>query len=195
MYYYMATAIASLPNEVPQNNVVMNVNETNKNVPIPQQESISSSQKELSQESIHQIVQGLQQAGGATVLPNREIPTNNNHITQDEQIKPNFIPKEENTNYIEEEHSMEDLIKQSQNKKVDQDRLDIMYEELQTPLMVMILFFFFQLPIFQRTLTKYVPSLFLRDGNPSFSGYFIKTIIFGVTYYIITKVTKQLSEI
>uniref|UniRef100_A0A6C0JBM7 Uncharacterized protein n=1 Tax=viral metagenome TaxID=1070528 RepID=A0A6C0JBM7_9ZZZZ len=191
----MATAIASLPNEVPQNNVVMNVNETNKNVPIPQQESISSSQKELSQESIHQIVQGLQQAGGATVLPNREIPTNNNHITQDEQIKPNFIPKEENTNYIEEEHSMEDLIKQSQNKKVDQDRLDIMYEELQTPLMVMILFFFFQLPIFQRTLTKYVPSLFLRDGNPSFSGYFIKTIIFGVTYYIITKVTKQLSEI
>ena len=90
---------------------------------------------------------------------------------------------------------MEDLIKQSQNKKVDQDRLDIMYEELQTPLMVMILFFFFQLPIFQRTLTKHAPSLFLRDGNPSFSGYFVKTIIFGVTYYIITKATKQLSQI
>ena len=52
---------------------------------------------------IHQIVQGLQQAGGATVLPNREIPTNNNaHLTQDEQIKPNFIPKAENENYIEE---------------------------------------------------------------------------------------------
>ena len=190
----MATAIASLPNEAPQNNVVMKVNETNKKLP-PPQEQMTGSNRELSQESIHQIVQGLQQAGGATVLPNREIPTNNNHITQDEQIKPNFIPKAENDNYIEEEHSMEDLIKQSQNKKVDQDRLDIMYEELQTPLMVMILFFFFQLPIFQRTLTKYVPSLFLRDGNPSFSGYFVKTIIFGITYYIITKLTKQLSEI
>ena len=190
----MATAIASLPNEVPQNNVVMKVKETNKKVPSPQ-EQMTGSNRELSQESIHQIVQGLQQAGGATVLPNREIPTNNNHITQDVQIKPNFIPKTENGNYIEEEHSMEDLIKQSQNKKVDQDRLDIMYEELQTPLMVMILFFFFQLPIFQRTLTKYVPSLFLRDGNPSFSGYFVKTIIFGITYYIITKATKQLSEI
>ena len=192
----MATAIASLPNEDPQNNVVMKVKETNKKMPNPpQQQPIPGSNRELSQESIHQIVQGLQQAGGATVLPNREISTNNNHITQDEQIKPNFIPKEENSNYIEEEHSMEDLIKQSQNKNVEQDRLDVMYEELQTPLMVMILFFFFQLPVFQRTLVKYIPSLFLRDGNPSFSGYFVKTIIFGITYYIITKATKQLSEI
>ena len=90
---------------------------------------------------------------------------------------------------------MEDLIKQSQNKKVEQDRLDIMYEELQTPLMVMILFFLFQLPIFQKTMTKYAPSLFLRDGNPTFSGYFVKTLGFGVTYYLITKVIKQLSEI
>jgi len=192
----MSTAIASLPNEVPQNNVVMKVKETNKKMPNPpQQQPIPGSNRELSQESIHQIVQGLQQAGGATVLPNREISTNNNHITQDEQIKPNFIPKAENSNYIEEEHSMEDLIKQSQNKNVEQDRLDVMYEELQTPLMVMILFFFFQLPVFQRTLVKYIPSLFLRDGNPSFSGYFVKTIIFGITYYIITKATKQLSEI
>ena len=196
----MATAIASLPNEVPENNVVMKVKETNQKVPNPpQQEPISvqpQNTTELSQESIHQIVQGLQQAGGATVLPNREIPTNNNaHLTQDEQIKPNFIPKAENENYIEEERSMEDLIKQSQNKKVEQDRLDIMYEELQTPLMVMILFFFFQLPIFQKTMTKYAPSLFLRDGNPTFSGYFVKTLGFGVTYYIITKVIKQLSEI
>ena len=196
----MATAIASLPNEVPENNVVMKVKETNQKVPNPpQQEPISvqpQNTTELSQESIHQIVQGLQQAGGATVLPNREIPINNNaHLTQDEQIKPNFIPKAGNENYIEEERSMEDLIKQSQNKKVEQDRLDIMYEELQTPLMVMILFFFFQLPIFRRTLTKYAPSLFLRDGNPTFSGYFVKTLGFGVTYYIITKVIKQLSEI
>ena len=160
----MATAIASLPNEVPQNNVVMKVSETNKKVPNPpQQESLSppsGTTTELSQESIHQIVQGLQQAGGATVLPNREISSNNTHITQDEQIKPNFIPKAENNNYIEEESSMEDLIKQSQNKKVEQDRLDLMYEELQTPIMVMILFFFFQLPIFQKVLAKNIPSLF-----------------------------------
>ena len=187
----MSTAIASLPNEVPQNNVVMKVEETNKIVANPPRQE----QQELSQESIHQIVQGLQKAGGATVIPNRDIPTNNNHITQDEQIQANFIPKSSNTNYIEEETSMEELIKQSQNKRVEQDRLDLMYEELQAPVMVMILFFFFQLPIFQKLLAKNIPSLFLRDGNPTFSGYFVKTLMFGVTYYSITKTIKKLSEI
>ena len=193
----MATAIASLPNEVPENNVVMKVEEKNIKVANPpKQETISQARPtELSQESIHQIVQGLQQAGGATVLPVREVSNNNSHLTQDEQVKPNFIPKPSNENYIEEEKSMEDLIKQSQNKKVEQDRLDLMYEELQNPIMVMILFFLFQLPIFQKTLVKYAPSLFQRDGNPSFSGYFVKTLMFGVTYYLITKAIKQLSEI
>ena len=131
----MASEISALPNEVSQkNNVVMKVEETNKKVPNPPQQepiSVQPQTTELSQESIHQIVQGLQQAGGATVLPNREIPTNNNaHLTQDEQIKPNFIPKAENENYIEEERSMEDLIKQSQNKKVEQDRLTRLVEHL-----------------------------------------------------------------
>ena len=96
----MATAIASLPNEVPSNKVVMNIKEKNEKVPNPPQQEQLSQTTELSQESIHQIVQGLQQAGGSTLMPNREIPTNNNHITQDEAIKPNFIPKSQNENYI-----------------------------------------------------------------------------------------------
>ena len=191
----MATAIASLPNEVPTNKVVMNIKEKNEKVPNPPQQEQLSQTTELSQESIHQIVQGLQQAGNSTLMPNREIPTNNSHITQDEAIKPNFIPKSQNENYIEEENSMDSLIQQNKNQKVEQDRLDLMYEELQIPLLVMILFFFFQLPIFQKTLTKYAPSLFSRDGNPTFSGYFVKTLMFGITFYVITKITKQLSEI
>lgn len=188
----MATAIASLPNESKPNKVILDIKENKKISDPPQQAPIAT---ELSQESIHQIVQGLQQAGGSTLIPSREIPTNNNHITQDESIKPNFIPKAENTNYIEEESSMESLIQQSKNKKVEQDRLDILYDELQTPIMVMILFFFFQLPFFQKSLTNYAPSLFQRDGNPKFSGYFVKTLMFGFSFYAITKITKNLSEI
>ena len=150
---------------------------------------------ELSQESIQQIVAGLQQAQGGTGLPSRDLPTNNNHITQDEQIKPNYIPKPENTNYIENDQEFETLIEQSKNKKVEQDRLDVLYDELQTPVIVMILFFFFQLPIFQKTLAKNIPSLFYRDGNPSFYGYLFKTAAFGAVFYGLTKLTKQISEI
>ena len=189
----MATVISALPNEVSQNNNV--VQAKNEKIADPPKQAPVSNTTELSQDSIHQIVQGLQQAGGSTLIPNREIPTNSNHITQDEAVQPNYVPKTDNNNYIEEESSMESLIQQSKNKKVEQDRLDMMYDELQTPVMVMVLFFFFQLPFFQKSLTKYVPSLFSRDGNPKFSGYFVKTLMFGVSFYAITKITKQLSEI
>ena len=154
----MATAISSLPNEVSKNQVVSTIEKNTEaavNMKIanpPKQEPIMApnAPTELSQESIQQIVAGLQQAQGGTGLPNRDLPTNNNHITQDEQIKPNYIPKPENTNYIENDQEFETLIEQSKNKKGEQDRLDVLYDELQTPVIVMILFFFFQLPIFQK---------------------------------------------
>uniref|UniRef100_A0A6C0K9U7 Uncharacterized protein n=1 Tax=viral metagenome TaxID=1070528 RepID=A0A6C0K9U7_9ZZZZ len=199
----MATAISSLPNEVSTNEVVSRVEKNTEaavNMKIsnpPKQQPIMApnSPTELSQESIQQIVAGLQQAQGSTSLPNRDLPTNNNHITQDEQIQPNYVPKPENTNYIENDQDFETLIEQSKNKKGEQDRLDVLYDELQTPVIVMILFFFFQLPIFQKTLAKNIPSLFSRDGNPSFSGYLFKTAAFGAVFYGLTKLTKQISEI
>ena len=199
----MATAISSLPNEVSKNEVVSMVEKNTEaavNMKIanpPKQEPIMApnAPTELSQQSIQQIVAGLQQAQGATGLPSRDLPKNNSHITQDEQIQPNYVPKPENTNYIENDQEFETLIQQSKNKKVEQDRLDVLYDELQTPVIVMILFFFSQLPVFQKTLAKNLPSLFTRDGNPSFSGYLFKTVVFGVIFYGITKFTKQISEI
>ena len=145
------------------------------NPPIQEPNIAPNAPTELSQQSIQQIVAGLQQAQGATT-PSRDLPKNNNHITQDEQIQPNYVPKPENTNYIENDQEFETLIQQSKNKKVEQDRLDVLYDELQTPVIVMILFFFFQLPFFQKTLAKNLPSLFTRDGNPSFSGYLFKPL-------------------
>ena len=199
----MATAISSLPNEVSKNQVVSMVEKNTEaavNMKIanpPKQEPIMapSAPTELSQQSINQIVAGLQQAQGATGLPSRDLPTNSNHITQDEQIQPNYIPKPENTNYIENDQEFETLIEQSKHKKVEQDRLDVLYDELQTPVIVMILFFFFQLPIFQKMLAKNLPSLFSRDGNPNFSGYLFKTAAFGAVFYGLTKFVKQISEI
>ena len=199
----MATAISSLPNEVSKNEVV-NMVEKNTEAAVnmkienpPKQQPIMppSNPTELSQSSINQIVAGLQQAQGATSLPSRDLPTTSNHITQDAQVKPNYIPKPENTNYIENDQEFESLIEQSKNKKVEQDRLDVLYDELQTPVIVMILFFFSQLPVFQKLLSKNLPSLFSRDGNPNFSGYLFKTMTFGVIFYGITKLTKQISEI
>ena len=76
----------------------------------------------------------------------------------------------------------------------EQDRLDMLYDELQTPLLVMILFFAFNLPYVNKTLIRNMPSLFQRDGNPSLSGYLFKTVAFGVSFYGITRASRYLSE-
>ena len=127
----MSTEISALPNEVSQkNNVVMKVTDkVEQNVNNTMQKAAPT---ELSQESIHQIVQGLQQAQGGTSLPSRDIPINNQKIVQDEQIKPNFVPQSENNNYIEEESTtMEKMLQENYEKKQQVDRLDSLYEEIQ----------------------------------------------------------------
>jgi len=193
--YIMASEISALPNEVrQQNNVVMKVTDkVEANVANSMQKSAPT---ELSQESIHQIVQGLQQAQGGTSLPSRDIPMNQQHIVQDQEVKPNFVPKSENTNYIEEESTtMENMLKENKERKQQIDRLDSLYEELQTPLLTSVLFFVFQLPYFQKNFVKYVPSLFNRNGQYNFSGYMVQTLMFGLSVYGLSKLTKTLSDI
>ena len=63
--------------------------------------------------------------------------------------------------------------------------LDVMYEELQIPILLAILFFMFQLPVFRTYLFKFLPSLFNKDGNPNLSGYVVNSILFALLYYII----------
>ena len=191
----MSTEISALPNEVSQkNNVVMKVTDkVEQNVHNTMQKAAPT---ELSQESIHQIVQGLQQAQGGTSLPSRDIPINNQKIVQDEQIKPNFVPQSENNNYIEEESTtMEKMLQENYEKKQQVDRLDSLYEEIQTPLLTSVLFLIFQLPYFQKNMIKYAPSLFNRDGNYNISGYMLKTLMFGISVYGLSKLTKTLSDI
>ena len=76
----------------------------------------------------------------------------------------------------------------------EQDRLDQLYEELQIPLMVMVLYFLFQMPFVKKQMQRLLPSLFTKDENPTFGGYLLKTAMFGGTFYGIIKATKYLSE-
>lgn len=183
------TSISSLPNEIGKNNVTMSIKETPQPTGPPPQT--------LSKDSINQIVSGLQDAAanGVTALPSRDLPTNGQHIAQDEQQKPNYVPEPEgNIDYIEDTQDFEDMLKRGHDEMHEQDRLDMLYDELQTPLLVMILFFAFNLPYVNKSLIKNIPSLFQRDGNPTLSGYLFKTVAFGVSFYGITRASRYLSE-
>ena len=148
----------------------------------------------LDQITINQIINGLQQASstGVTNLPSRDIPMGTSSITQDSHIQPNFIPPGSNENYIDEEY--EDVVYDYNKSVRNEDSLDSLYNEIQIPLLLIILFIVFQLPIFKMTLFKYLPFLFNKDGNSNLRGLIFTSILYGVIYYIISKIITQFSQ-
>ena len=192
----MTTTIKSLPNEITDTpNVKIDINETN--IPQPQTNTISNQTQQLSQDSINQIVQGIQQAASTnmTSLPSKDIPMDQTSITHDEEVKPNYIPNTNHPQYIEEQDSIENMILKNQYKNTEQNQLDNIYEEFQTPVIIIILFIFFQMPYFKKGFIEYFPQLFHRDGNPTLGGIFLKSILFGMLYYGLNKATIYLSEL
>ena len=152
---------------------------------------------QLSSTDINKIVEGIQTAStnNMTSLPTRDIPMSQNNITNDPQVQPNFVPKT-NGGYIEKIQDEQSLMyKQQQQQQTDYNRLDSLYDELQTPILVSILFFLFQLPIINKKMYSLFPSLFIKDGTMSIGGYMTKTLLFGFLYYALHKVMNHISSI
>lgn len=147
----------------------------------------------LDQTTINQIVSGLQQASstGVTQLPSRDIPRNTDTIVQDPYIQPNYIPPPPIRDYINEDETAEKIMGNYNRNLKNSNALDDMYSEIQTPLLLAVLFFLFQLPFFKKSLLSYVPALFLKDGNYNINGYIFMSILFGLIYYTINKLLGQ----
>jgi len=169
-------------------NINLAINENN--VSIPQQNPGSLS---LDQSTISQIVNGLQQASltGATSLPSRDIPLHTEQLTNDMQVQPNYIPQPVSRDYINDER--DDLNTYYASEKT-QNSLDSLYDELQAPLLLAILYFLFQLPFFKKNLFKYLPFFCHSDGNYNFNGLIFTCALFGFIYYLLSKTVKKFSK-
>ena len=153
---------------------------------------------QLSSTDINKIVEGIQLASSnnMTTLPTKDIPMSPNTITNDAQVQPNFVPQNNPGGFVEEFDTQQSLLyKQQMEQKSDINRLDNLYDELQTPLLICILFFVFQLPIVNKKMFKYIPTLFLKEGSLSLGGFMFKTALFGSVYYTTCKVMSKLSSI
>lgn len=120
-------------------------------------------------------------------LPSRDIPQNTLQY-MDEQTRANYIPPARPTRDFLE--LGEPKIKEHRRKKYRKRILEDLLEELQTPLLLAILFFFFSLPFVTETFHKYastyMPFLF-HDGLLNTYGLTFKAILFGSAYYGLTK--------
>jgi hypothetical protein len=158
--------------------------------------STSTSTLSLDQTTISQIVNGLQQASvaGATMLPSRDIPQNTQPLTQDAYVKPNYVPPATNTDYINDNVDASEYINKYQYESQIKNSLDNIYDELQTPLLMSILYFLFQLPIMKKTLFKYIPFLCHNDGNYNLNGLLFTSIAFGFLFFSLSKTMKQFNS-
>ncbi len=192
-----STSILDLPTDPVgggnvSNNIVISASE-NPN----QQPSANNSGGGLSldQSTISQIVNSLQQASisGATQLPSRDIPMNTNNIAADPHVQPNYVPPppQNHDDYIKNYEQSSDMIDRYNRDKQHQNSLDDMYNEIQTPLLLAVLYFLFQLPFFRKFLFTYFPILFSNDGNLNINGFMFSSILFGLTFYGLNKITNH----
>ena len=204
-----STSIESLPGPPLEsaNNITMQVSDQVPTQPMPTETALNNDPPKTSAvpiapaqvdpNSMNKVMQGLQQAHmqGMTGLASRDIPMHTTQFTQDQQIKPNYVPAPSNRDYIKEEDTYETIIEKKKQKMEQEDRLDLLYNELQMPILIMSLFFLFQMPFTQKKFFHIFPSMFYKDGNMSMGGYVLKTILFGLSFYFIMKLSKYASEL
>jgi hypothetical protein len=199
------TSIMDLPTDPANGGSVNNINNINLNASeqIPQSNMQNNTASiNLDQSTINQIVNGLQQASatGATQLPSRDIPMTTSNLTHDMSIQPNFIPPvpqsqgQGQNDYISNYQQAGDIMNEYNSKLERSNSLDDMYNEIQVPILLAVLYFLFQLPFFRKFLFSYFPVLFSKDGNLNLNGFIFMSSLFGIFYYLLNKLNTHFGK-
>lgn len=188
-----ATSILDLPTDpVGGGNVTNNVIITAQEKQMSQMsQQPAASGMSLDQTTINQIVNGLQQAtlSGATHLPSRDIPMTTSGLSADPQVIPNYVPPPQHPDYIKNYEQTSDMINSYNKGSQMNNSLDDMYNEIQTPVLLAVLYFLFQLPFFKRFFYTYIPFLFSNDGNYNINGFLFISVLFGLLFHLLMKTT------
>ena len=192
-----STSIDNLPTDPVGGGGNMSLTINDPQPPIPTQGGAGAGLA-LDEATISQIVRGVQQASmsGATSLPSRDIGRGTEQLTSDPHIQPNYIPPAPSSqrDYIQEYQTQANIIdKYTKTKQMD-NNLDSMYDEIQTPLMLAVLYFIFQLPIFKQSIFKMMSFLCTPDGNYNLNGLLFVSIMFGLIYHMIAKSVVNFSK-
>jgi len=157
--------------------------------------------QQANQKLMNELVSGVQRASmtGMTALPSRDIPRDTGGMMQDAQVQPTYVPQpQRHVDYIQDHETsstLERVMHQNTRGSNRADTLETFYEEIQSPLMLAILYFAFQLPAVKRYMFRYLPSvLFNADGNANLTGLIFTSAMFGLSFYTMQKSMTQLLE-
>ena len=173
-------------NEIMQNMQSSNQNSGHNTLPVPPQ--IPQSQQDSGDvSSILKSMEHMATSSNSFGLPSRDIPQQSNR--EDNTARPNYVP-EHHKNYINEYESYENIVDNKRKEENRQSSLEILYEQLQLPIIVALLYFLFHLPIVNNWFIKTFKSFFHSDGNMNLNGYVLKSIVFASLYHFIYKAIK-----
>jgi hypothetical protein len=150
----------------------------------------TSSNNTIDENQIRQIVSGIQDASlhGATRLNSVDFPKDSADLITDMSVTPNYIPPVKpgiNQEYITENVDLPTILSNQQSNQQNKQLFDNIYDEIQMPLIVSVLFFMYQLPFFKKYLHNNFKILHYADGSMNLIGNVTLSILFGILYYII----------
>ena len=204
------TSISDLPvgssgnNNVPANNITLETNDkippavvpqvTQAAIQTPTPQNMPNQQQQL---EMNKVVSGIQQASavGSTLLPSRDIPQNTLPLVQDDQSSPVFIPMQDGPRDYINDVDPQQLLAMEQKNNNKRDAIDDFYNELQTPLLIAILYLIFQLPVTHKFFRKYMPPLFTSDGNQNTVGYLVISALFSIVFYSINLIMAKFNSV
>jgi hypothetical protein len=199
------TSISSLPNDNKGNNIVLEKISKTDGVLKPTASILNDNalqgneilKQGLTSDDIKQIVNGIKEAGALnlTSLPSRDIPMTTTNLTNDSQINPNFVPKNDKYDYINNDETLNNVMETRHARRKKAENIDYIYNEINISLFIMVLFFLFNLPIMNNILMGLIPKMFRNDGSIKLPGLLLKTGLFGSLYYLSFKVTNYLTNI
>ena len=160
---------------------------------------------------MNEVMQGVQRASanGMTMIPTRDIPMNPNAFTHDDQARPNYVPQPKSVHfqdgegghagggggdYIKEHTSMESIVRANARQSNQIDTIEAIYYDLQMPILIGVMYFIFQMPVFRAQLLHFLPSLFGEDGNFKMIGLTATSAMFAGTFFVIMKIFNKLGE-
>jgi len=159
---------------------------------------------------MNEVLQGVQRASanGMTMIPTRDIPMNPNSFTHDDQARPNYVPQPKTVHfqddggtgtggerdYIRDHTSMESIVRANTRQSNQIDTIEAIYYDLQMPILLGVLYFIFQMPVFRAQLLHFLPSLFGEDGNFKMIGLTATSAMFAGSFFVIMKVFNKLGE-
>ena len=133
-------------------------------------------------------------SSGNLDIPVRDIPIDNGIRQTDNQINNEFMMNENHPDYIDSWENNQDIIYEQDKLDNQRDSLEVIYSEFQLPILIMLLYFFFHLPVVNKWFHKNMQFCFMQDGNMNFQGYIFKSVIFALLFYLIHRNISFLSK-